>query len=900
MSTSDPSKPWDNSSDILQGIMGTRAMPPSSQLDLSSDGLSPSDLTLGDPASFLGFQFASDQAIPHPTHPSILHPWPLYHKPSSSPLPQLFDPSTYPPLARWRHEQDAWNPLQSSAPIHPAAFVVPRSHQVYGLDRRSSSGHHSTPSEAGSQYTSLHLSDSGYSTQGCTTRSVAASYALESACSPFLAPLEHEQDDRVSALDLNSAPYGDGIDPLDRMDSPSLLCQDVIKCDYPGCQWTGKCPSDKRKHEARHRKLFKCDEPNCARKEGFGTINDLARHKKCVHKQEPERGPKVLYMCFGQNCPRRNKKWPRLDNFRQHLARMHNDEDVEELLRKSHEWYETCVKPQELGPSFIDSLSDEAPTLQTEPVTQPKGVMRDLGEDASSSFQTVCPSSETATPDTAMRLNDEYKNPNFDHALVQLPLAKPHPSELPALRALTLDSSLDQKAPIAAQLDTARNGKMDDMVNEAALNMINAMTKAMNTNERRRSQQSDVGDEMMDQNEELSDRKRDMLQRILSAALDRLSGQPGSGHAASQDTLDDDSEKKGWIQCEFCTKRTRLRCEMKKHKKRHERPYGCTFAKCNKTFGSKADWKRHENSQHFHAQCWRCTLADATQEDLPCARLFYRQEMYVQHLKKHHDVDDEEEVRAALCKNRINRDGDPRPSHYWCGFCRVLLPLKTQGVGAWNERYNHIDVEHFKKGERVEDWLLPSGHLTKSQEREEMKKQRTDGNGYESEPAMDENSDDESVSSDYAVDHEPLHDDMMVIDKEPPPNLSSDLGGDPLPHNRSMTYSFPGASNLRKRKFPSLQSTSDSYRCGEPGVPSLEKRSRVDSDHLPGASLGPFYHGADSMLSEPSRLSHEPDPAFCCQCRQGPFALTYTNQCPCCHHGLCEGCEDRNPSTSNA
>lgn len=53
-----------------------------------------------------------------------------------------------------------------------------------------------------------------------------------------------------------------------------------------------------------------------------------------MHKQEPERGPKVLYMCFGQNCPRRNKKWPRLDNFRQHLARMHNAEDTEELLKK--------------------------------------------------------------------------------------------------------------------------------------------------------------------------------------------------------------------------------------------------------------------------------------------------------------------------------------------------------------------------------------------------------------------------------------------------------------------------------------------------------------------------------------------------------------------------------------
>lgn len=90
----------------------------------------------------------------------------------------------------------------------------------------------------------------------------------------------------------------------------------------------------RRKHEARHRKLFKCDEPNCPRKEGFGTINDLARHKKCVHNKEPERGPKMMYMCFGTNCPRPNKRWPRLDNFKQHLNRMHHDEDGEVLLKK--------------------------------------------------------------------------------------------------------------------------------------------------------------------------------------------------------------------------------------------------------------------------------------------------------------------------------------------------------------------------------------------------------------------------------------------------------------------------------------------------------------------------------------------------------------------------------------
>ena len=89
-----------------------------------------------------------------------------------------------------------------------------------------------------------------------------------------------------------------------------------------------------RKHEARHKKLFKCDVPNCPRKDGFGTINDLARHKKCVHNKEPERGPKMMYMCFGTNCPRPNKRWPRLDNFKQHLNRMHHEEDGDVLLKK--------------------------------------------------------------------------------------------------------------------------------------------------------------------------------------------------------------------------------------------------------------------------------------------------------------------------------------------------------------------------------------------------------------------------------------------------------------------------------------------------------------------------------------------------------------------------------------
>lgn len=42
----------------------------------------------------------------------------------------------------------------------------------------------------------------------------------------------------------------------------------------------------------------------------------------------------MLYICFGRKCPRPDKKWPRLDNFKQHISRMHGEEDLGALLKK--------------------------------------------------------------------------------------------------------------------------------------------------------------------------------------------------------------------------------------------------------------------------------------------------------------------------------------------------------------------------------------------------------------------------------------------------------------------------------------------------------------------------------------------------------------------------------------
>jgi hypothetical protein len=55
--------------------------------------------------------------------------------------------------------------------------------------------------------------------------------------------------------------------------------------------------------------------------------------------------------------------------------------------------------------------------------------------------------------------------------------------------------------------------------------------------------------------------------------------------------------------------------------------------------------------------------------------------------------------------SRLDLDGQ---SQFWCGLCSRNVSLRDCGAGALDERFNHIDVEHFKKGERGRDWCFPS------------------------------------------------------------------------------------------------------------------------------------------------------------------------------------------------
>lgn len=134
----------------------------------------------------------------------------------------------------------------------------------------------------------------------------------------------------------------------------------------------------------------------------------------------------------------------------------------------------------------------------------------------------------------------------------------------------------------------------------------------------------------------------------------------------------------------------------RKHQKRHERPYGCTADGCDKRFGSKNDWKRHENGQHNQNDAWYCNKE--------CAQFSNRREGFETHLRNFHRMIDEGAIQERLASNRL---GSHCSGSFWCGFCRDLIATSDDD-NRTVERFNHID-NHFmgRQGfpkQSIEDW----------------------------------------------------------------------------------------------------------------------------------------------------------------------------------------------------
>lgn len=127
----------------------------------------------------------------------------------------------------------------------------------------------------------------------------------------------------------------------------------------------------------------------------------------------------------------------------------------------------------------------------------------------------------------------------------------------------------------------------------------------------------------------------------------------------------------------------------RKHRKRHDKPYGCTFPPCSRTFGSKNDWKRHESFQHLKVETWQCDEHKKSSTDA-CNKAFNRCESFKNHLSRDHEIKDPEDVKKKLERCRKASAYSP---YFWCGFCLENIDVPEQS--AWLlTRCNHID-DHF-------------------------------------------------------------------------------------------------------------------------------------------------------------------------------------------------------------
>ncbi|KAH7011647.1 hypothetical protein EDB80DRAFT_397528 [Ilyonectria destructans] len=506
------------------------------------------------------------------------------------------------------------------------------------------------------------------------------------------------------------------------------------------CNTWLKTRSELNKHSLRHSKPFHCDALGCSRTEGFSTKNDLDRHKRSVHSDLSVSGPR--YVCPLGQCGAKDqpKLWPRADNFRSHLRRIHQkdctpDDDLEEYLHHQPHRREDLESIRETALSYMNT---NQPSNVQQPVahlfpqsflgnqptaTNLKRRIPEFHEAIDSIIQnSTRVSSEKGEPCLSQDSDDDFLQPNTLHGTGQRPLhsSRSFDNHMAPVSAAHYHYTHANHAGVPGDIELSmstddESGALDNVMESAEHDDVPSNTC-----------ESDVthpkGPRMVQLEPERSDIKMTDAEQDKSSSAPRVSSDiapfnfPGAFKGPGlveylktlpkellKSVLDGDMDdikavsppqdsagQKSSNPCTECNKTFARPCELKKHMKRHEKPYGCTFFNCNKAFGSKNDWKRHESSQHWQLESWKCEDQKMNQAQ-PCDKVCHRRESFKNHLNKEHLMIDPKKIEEKLESCRIGRHCDDR---FWCGFCSKVIEIRGEGVNAWTKRCDHID-NHF-------------------------------------------------------------------------------------------------------------------------------------------------------------------------------------------------------------
>ncbi|RSL66812.1 hypothetical protein CEP51_012756 [Fusarium floridanum] len=490
----------------------------------------------------------------------------------------------------------------------------------------------------------------------------------------------------------------------------------------PNCSKQCRTRSELKKHMLKHTLPYHCDVRGCSREKGFTSRNDLDRHKRTVHADRSVAGR--FFVCHLEGCAKKKHKlWPRADNFRCHLLRVHGkqyraDDDLTEYVYRSPPPSQDL---QGVGGSAMDYMPSQSSHFTLPPsseIVMPPTFRDPYGEESrrrasnevlpristSISFDRDSSNLAPVQEGEGFCIAPGYLNGTASNTGISLSPTAWQPSNSSEQNL----SGGSQSAFGSEPQGTATSMAMEDTSRDNQSDIGASGTLSSNTDDQE-PEQPDVrmtdaddaptatstprGQAAKDPSSQSRESVDAVLDKIPKHLIERyLKVKEGSVGSKDDASKQDTAVGKGQNQmhkCTDCPKTFSRQCELKKHLKRHSKPYGCTFPNCRKVFGSKNDWKRHESIQHYQLETWNCDHPKPNSTEV-CGKVCHRRESFRNHLSKEHAISDSTTIEEKLDCCRKGRHCDVK---FWCGFCVKIIEI-TEAENAWAKRCDHID-DHF-------------------------------------------------------------------------------------------------------------------------------------------------------------------------------------------------------------
>lgn len=177
---------------------------------------------------------------------------------------------------------------------------------------------------------------------------------------------------------------------------------------------------------------------------------------------------------------------------------------------------------------------------------------------------------------------------------------------------------------------------------------------------------------------------------------------------------------------------------------------------CSRRFGSRDDWKRHETTQHYLHEMWKCgergVESSSNKEDQAtvCDHAAFMEPNKLRgHLYHDHHIHVHDQLTRLVKEYRLGNEGNDQ---YWCGFCAHSIVVESKdALDAWTARLDHIGRHFDTDGKHIRDWICVKHHKPKKDldpEEMEIFKPNVDD---ATQPATQETTDTPAVSASAAA-----------------------------------------------------------------------------------------------------------------------------------------------------